>query len=148
MGSKSVSNRNFRKKEPENSQLFTASDILQSLLTNGKGELSQQFQRWRLWRKWPEVVGRELAQVTQPVGYKRGTLILWADHPARIQDLHYIREALMIKINSYLGKKWIHNLTFTTDRRSVPQLEEADKSWKDYLSPSDFEGERGDGKGF
>lgn len=116
------------------SRLHTASDVLQALLTNGKGGLSQQFQRWRLWRQWPQVVGGELAKTTCPVGYQNGTLILWVDHPARIHDLHYVKDAIIEKVNGHLNRKWVRRLQFTTDRKSVPNLEESDEGWRDYLS--------------
>jgi len=115
-------------------RLETAADVLQSLLTSGRSGLSDQFQRWRLWRQWPTVVGDSLAQNTYPVGFQTGCLVVWVDHPARLHDLHYVKKAMIDRINNYLGRKWVKSLRFTTDRRAVPKLEESDKGLCDYLS--------------
>lgn len=127
-------NKKNIKRKTGNSQLHTASDVLQSLLTNGKSGLSEQFQRWRLWREWAQVVGSELAKTTYPVGYNRGTLILWVDHPARIHDLHYLRDVLIKKVNQHLGRSWVQFLQFTTDCKAVPNVEESEQGLRDYLS--------------
>ncbi|MCB0386279.1 MAG: DUF721 domain-containing protein, partial [Bdellovibrionales bacterium] len=111
--------------QDRNGRLETAADVLQSLLANGKSGLSDQFQRWRLWHQWPRVVGESLSQNTCPVGYQGGILIIWVDHPARIQDLHYVKKAMIDRINNHLGRKWVSNLRFTTDRKAVPTLEES-----------------------
>ncbi|MCC7402974.1 MAG: DUF721 domain-containing protein [Bdellovibrionales bacterium] len=118
------------------SKLEAASDVLQSLLGNGKSGLAEQFQRWRLWRQWNEVVGEILAKNTCPVGFQDGILIIWVDHPARIQDLYYVKQAMIDKINEYLGRRWVKNLKFTTDRKAVPKLEESEQGLRDYLSKS------------
>ncbi len=122
------------KKNNHNNRLNTASDVLQSLLTEGKSGLVEGFQRWRLWRQWPQVVGPELAKTTNPVGYQNGTLIIWVDHPARIQDLHYVKDVLIQKVNDHLGRRWVYYLKFTTDRKSVPSIDGSDENMRDFLS--------------
>ena len=118
------------------SRLETAADVLQVLLADGKSGFSDQFQRWRLWRQWPSVVGDSLAQNTCPVGFQGGCLIVWVDHPARVHDLHYVKKAMIDRVNKHLGRGWVKSMRFTTDRKAVPKLEESDEGLRDYLSKS------------
>lgn len=102
------------------SRLESASSVLQTLLQNSKSPLSQQFDRWRLWKCWPDVVGAELARCTLPVGYQRGRLYIWVNHSARLQELTYMAQPLREKINAYMGRRWVSHIRFTLDRKSVP----------------------------
>ena len=129
-------------KDKENRPLLNASSVLQKLLTNGGG-LSDQFQRWRLWVHWSEVVGEELAKFTCPVGFQRGALLVWVNHPGQMHDLYYIREPMIEKINAHLGKRWVRYLKFTTDRKSVPKLEETGADVRGFLS-KEFPNEDGE----
>lgn len=116
-----------------NSHLTSASDVLQTLLQNGKGPLSQQFKRWRLWRFWEEVVGETIAKNTTPVSYSRGVLYVWVKNSVQLQELLFFTVPLRDKVNEYLGYKWVKMVRFTTDRKSVPNIDETQKEFKDFI---------------
>lgn len=118
------------------SKLIHASDVLQSLLQNSKSPLSQQFQRWRLWSNWEDVVGPTVAKNTCPVAYSKGVLYIWVSSSVYMQELTFIAKPLKDKINEHVGKKWLHSVRFTMDRKSVPQSAEKFQDWRDFLSKS------------
>lgn len=122
----------FRKKRSK-SQLDSASDVLQSLLQNGKSPLSEPFIRWRLWNSWPDVVG-ELHKYTLPVGFDQGKLILWVSDSARMQELIFFRDQIRQKVNDYLGRSWVRSVQLTMDRKKVPKLLEKQKDWQGFFS--------------
>lgn len=109
-----------------NGSLKPASDLLQSLLTNGKSPLADQFQRWRLWREWSDVVGPTLSAHSIPVQLCHGTLYIWVESSAWLQQLSFLSEPMRDKINKYYQQKWIKQVRFTLDRKSVPQINESD----------------------
>jgi predicted nucleic acid-binding Zn ribbon protein len=101
--------------------LVAVSDVLQGLLENSKLPIAEQFTRWKLLRKWDEVVGPTLAPHTLPVSFQRGTLYIWVKSSAWMQQLAFAAAPLKDKINSYLGRQYVRRIRFTLDRRSVPE---------------------------
>lgn len=118
------------------SHLISASDVLQSLLQSDKSPIVTQFTRWKLWYSWEKVVGESLAKFTTPVGYLRGQLYVWVNHPTRMQELTFIAGTMRDQINSFIGRKWVRSVRFTLDRRSVPEQAEMSEEWRNFLSKS------------
>ena len=123
-------------RKPKQSRLEAASDVLQSVLGNGKFPLSHEFARWRLWSRWDEVVGESIAKHSMPVAYKQGCLYVWVNNSARLQEMTFMVRQIKENINTYVGKKWVNNIRFTLDRKSIPKLEESGGDWRDYLAKS------------
>lgn len=115
------------------SQLTQASDVLQRLLGNGKSPLSDQFLRWQLWRKWPEIVGESIASQTHPVGYDRGVLVIYVKNSAWMQELSFLSQTFRIKINDHIGREWVSAIRFSLDARDIPKPGEGDPAWQSYL---------------
>ncbi len=120
----------FRKK----SRLTAANDVLLSLLQIGKLPISDQYLRWQIWFKWPEVIGGELSAQCEPVDFFKGELSLWVEHPVFIQQLKFITQDMMDKINAYVGKPWVTSIKFTLNRKKVPIRAEAPEDLKKFLS--------------
>ena len=121
-------------KNQPNLKLDTSADVLQSLLQNSKSPLSDQFQRWKLWLKWNDVVGESIAKNTQPVDYRRGTLFIWVKSSTWLHHMSFISGPLKDKVNEYMGREWVERISFTLDRKSVPTTSESDPGLLDYLS--------------
>ncbi len=127
---------------PKNRGISHVGDVLQSLLQNSKGALSEQFIRWRLWNAWPEVLGEEISRYTMPVSYHEGTVYIWVKNSARMQDLIFLVKPITEKINKYAHKcgwpeksrPWARSVKFTLDRKTVPKLEESSEGLKEFLS--------------
>ncbi|MBT4763321.1 MAG: DUF721 domain-containing protein [Bdellovibrionaceae bacterium] len=126
------------KKNKRHSKLQSTEDVLQEFLLQGKSPLSHGFKRWKLWRNWEEVVGKTIAKNTTPVDYNKGTLFVWVKHPAIMQNLIFLREEVMEKINAHIGQKWVLRISFTLDRKSVPDISEATEGFKQFVSKSKF----------
>lgn len=106
--------------EPKEKKLTSVSRVLEELLSRGESPLSDQFLRWRLWHSWSEVVGEKMAQVSTPVGFQKGLLMIWVRSPVYMQELSYGLDLLREKINSFVGFNWVAAIRLTQDRRSVP----------------------------
>lgn len=101
--------------------LLSASNVLQTVLANGKSALSDQFLRWKIWRFWPQIVGETLAKYCEPVGYDRGRLWIWVKSSARMQEIRFFEGTIKEKVNEHVGRSWVRGIRFTLDRRGVPQ---------------------------
>ncbi|GEM_PF-1957504 len=124
----------YKRKIRKKSRLTTANDVLLSLLQIGKLPISDQYLRWQIWFKWPEVIGAELSGQCEPVDFFKGTLSIWVEHPVYIQQLNFITQSMMDKINAYVGKPWVMTIKFTLDRKKVPKRAEAPEDLKKFLS--------------
>ena len=102
--------------------LAPMADVLQSLLQNSKSELADGFTRFRLQNEWLQVVGAELADKTGPAAFSQGVLHVWVCHPAWMQQLWYMQDAIRDKVNAHLGHKWVRMVRFTTSRRAMDFL--------------------------
>ena len=121
------------KQDKKRKELLPASNVLQSLLGDGKSALSDQFLRWKLWRFWPKVVGPTLGKLCEPVNYRFGTLTLWVKSSARLQEMRFLQNNLVEKVNEYVGREWVRQVVFTLDRRGVPTTDQVSEEFKNYL---------------
>ena len=60
--------------------------------------LEQRFKEQELLRKWPVVVGDELASRTRATRMDNGVLYVHVDHGAWMQELHFIEKQLIDKL--------------------------------------------------
>lgn len=111
----------FKRRKTE-SHLTKALDVLQGVLENGKSPLGQQFARWRLWRKWSDVVGPEIAKNTEPMGFnpKSEVLLVWVSNSVWMQQMVFLAGPIRDKVNHYVGKEWVKQVRFTLDKHSIP----------------------------
>ena len=114
--------------------LTSTSDVLQGLLQNSKSPMATQFTRWKLWHSWDQVVGKNIAKYTTPVGYLKGQLYIWVNHPTRMQDLIFISGTMRDQINKFIGRRWVRSIRFTLDRKSVPELAEMSDEFRNFLA--------------
>ncbi len=103
-----------------NSKLSNSSEVLHGLFENGKSALSEQFIRWKLWRKWAEFAGASIGEISEPVGYRRGTLYVWVKNASWMQQLIFMLDPLKNSINKKLGINYIKGIHLTLDRKAVP----------------------------
>jgi predicted nucleic acid-binding Zn ribbon protein len=115
-------------------KISSGSEVLQALFENGKSELSVQFIRWKLWMKWSEFVGPTMGQVSEPVGYKDGTLFVWVKNSSWMQQMVFMREPLRDTINKKLEKYYVKEIRLTMDRNQVPADAETSDQLKDSIS--------------
>lgn len=122
-----------KNKPKTKSDLLAASKVLQTVLGNGKSALSDQFLRWKIWRFWPQIVGKTLGAVCEPVGFDRGRLYVWVRSSARMQEIRFFETTLKKKINDHVGREWARSLRFTLDRHDIPQRAEVSEEFKKFL---------------
>jgi hypothetical protein len=112
-----MADKNPKKK----SSLVPVSNVLQALLAHGKSPLKDSFIRWKIWRYWAEIVGPAVAAGSAPIEIKRGCLIVWAKSSAQMQDLHFVADAIRLKVNKFLGDSSVRSIRFTLDESRLPQ---------------------------
>lgn len=109
-------------KDGRKSELTSSSDVLQNLLQDSKNPLADQFTRWKLWKKWRDVVGPTVSTHSMPVGFDNGVLYVWVKSSVWLQEFIFVAGPLKDKINQYLGRKWVKGVRFTLNKRDVPNF--------------------------
>lgn len=115
------------------SELKPGSEALQGLFENGKTPLSQQFLRWKIWKKWGDFVGPTISKHSEPVGYFRGTLYLWVENSSWMQQMVFMKDPLVETINKKLGFAFVRNIYLTLDKKSVPRDAEEARELKNAI---------------
>lgn len=74
---------------------------------------------------WPEVVGETVARVTQPETVRGNTLVVTVADSAWLQQLRYMEEPVVEKLNAAVGRPIIEGLYFKVGAiRPEPQEDE------------------------
>ena len=73
-------------------------DVLPSVL-KGLG-LQKRFKEREMVERWADVVGPELAARARATRFDNGTLFVHVDHPAWMQELHFIEKDLVRKLRA------------------------------------------------
>jgi predicted nucleic acid-binding Zn ribbon protein len=100
----------------KDTSLMSSLEVLQSLLENSKNPLAAQFNRWKLWNKWSDVVGASLGEVTEPVNQYRGILIVWVQSSSLLSNLQFMKEQMIKTINAKNSGDPITDIRFTLNR--------------------------------
>jgi len=101
------------------SHLTPSADVLQAVLANGKSRLGDGFTRWRLEQDWPKIVGETMASQTLPCALEHGVLYVWVKHSTWIQQLWFMRESMIEKVNQHLQRSLVQDIKFTTNQRAA-----------------------------
>ena len=117
--------------------LQPVSNILETILTDGKGPLSDQFLRWKIWNNWAEIVGPVVGGYSSPVGFEDGTLYVWVKSPVHMQELSFGLDLLRVKVNQFAKRAWIKAIRLTLDRKDVPQTEDAPQDFRDFIGDNE-----------
>ncbi len=121
--------------------LIGSLEVLHGLFGNGKTALSEQFIRWKLWRRWAEYAGSSIGAESEPVDYQRGVLYVWVKNASWMQQLVFMLEPLKTTINKKLGFEFVRAIYLTLDRKTVPgdgaQQKELRESMKKLLTEGD-----------
>ena len=114
-------------KPPQDPKLKNSVEVLQALFENGKSPLAAPFMRWKIWKRWPELVGPSIANVSEPVSLRNGILYVWVKNASWMQQLVFMRDQMRQTLNQKLGQNMVQAVQLTLDRRSVPHDSEEKK---------------------
>jgi predicted nucleic acid-binding Zn ribbon protein len=66
----------------------------------------------RIWDVWSDAVGDHIAANATPAAVKGSLLIVHAESPAWIQQLHFLKQEMISKINQSLGEDLVKDIKF------------------------------------
>ena len=90
--------------------------------------LSRRLEDYALWTVWDDTVGPAIARNARPERLRNGTLVVRVRAAAWMQQLHYMKDIMLEKLNRRLGHEVISNVFFVVGEVTVepPRKDPAD----------------------
>ncbi len=98
----------------------TGAEVLQKLLEDKAGPVSDQYLRWKLWLNWKEVVGATVAENAEPISYRQGVLWLCVRNSVWMQQMMFMLEPIKQSVNKKFRQEFVKEVKLTLDRRLTP----------------------------
>jgi predicted nucleic acid-binding Zn ribbon protein len=93
-------------------RLKPTEEVIEDLLTRSDTGLGRSFLVYRLSKRWPQVVGKDLGDVSKPVRFEKGTLFVFVKSSAWLQEVTYFKEEILIKLKSLDPQIHIEDVQF------------------------------------
>ncbi len=98
----------------KDSQPDRIGDILEKSLK--RLDPTGRLQDYGVWPIWDETVGPFISRNAQPEKIRHGTLFVKVTGPTWMQQLQYMKEVMVEKLNERLGKQIVKNIFFIVGR--------------------------------
>lgn len=89
--------------------------VLQSVL--GERDWDERLQSVRVFSRWEEVVGSDVARHCDPVRLVGGVLVVAASSPSWATQLQYLAPRVAVAVNSAIGSPMVERVDVTVRRR-------------------------------
>jgi hypothetical protein len=103
------------RKKKNQSRLQSIGEILFSSF-KGKG-VAAKIEENSLIKLWPKAVGQQIALQTQPDCLKNGTLFVKTTSSVWVQQLHFMKEEILQKLNELAGKIAVKDIRFSVGHK-------------------------------
>ena len=98
----------------ENKGFSRVGDILPAILKSVG--LDQKIRERKILSIWPTVVGEEIAARTEAVKIEKGVLYVHVDHPAWVQELHFMEREIRQKLRAKAPGIKLERIRFGTGK--------------------------------
>ena len=103
------------RKKKNQSRLQSIGEILFSSF-KGKGDAAK-IEENSLIKLWPKAVGQQIVLQTQPDCLKNGTLFVKTTSSVWVQQLHFMKEEILQKLNELAGKIAVKDIRFSVGHK-------------------------------
>jgi len=93
-------------------EISSVEEALASVLSQSGFEDKGEY--LKIYKMWPAVVGEKIAENTCLESVKKGTLFVIASSPAWMQELHFLKDMIIEKLEKKLGEGTVKDIRFKT----------------------------------
>ena len=93
-------------------EIFSVEEVLSSVLNKSGFEDKSEY--IKIYKIWPAIVGEKIAENTCLESVKRGTLFVNASSSAWMQELHFLKDMIIEKLEKELGDGTVRDIRFKT----------------------------------
>lgn len=109
------------RRRKQQTQLQSIGDVLFPLLK--KRGMVSKFEEKALLKIWPKAVGSQIASQTKLDSFRNGTLFVKAVSSVWVQQLHFMKEEMINKLNELFGKIVVKEIRFLAGYTPVLEKE-------------------------
>ena len=125
--------KKYIRKRSRQIKLQKLGDILNHFLR--KRNILLSFEKQRLQEIWSRAVGAQIAEQTSPDRLSKGALSVKVSSSVWMQQLHFLKEEIINKINQQVGTEFVKNIFFSIGEVSPVSRKNQDPL---LLSPESF----------
>jgi predicted nucleic acid-binding Zn ribbon protein len=89
-----------------------------------KRGMASKIEEKALLKIWPQAVGPQIASQTKPDSFRNGTLFVKTISSVWVQQLHFVKEDILRKLNQLSGKTEIKEIRFIVGHAIVREKEQ------------------------
>jgi len=89
-------------------------------------DLTARLDEYGVWPIWNDVVGKTIANNAQPEKIRNGTLFVKVTSPVWMQQLQFMKEMIVEKLNQRLNGEVVKTIFFMVGRIDAPEVEAAE----------------------
>ena len=93
-------------------EIFLVEEVLSSVLN--RSGLIDKSEYLKIYKIWAAIVGEKIAENTCLESVKRGTLFVNASSSAWMQELHFLKDMIIEKLEKELGEGTVKDIRFKT----------------------------------
>ena len=82
--------------------------------------VEKMLEEGRIWVVWEQAVGSRIASHAQPAAFRDGTLTLTVDSAPWMQQLTYLKQELITKVNGELREEMVRDIYMKAGRVKAP----------------------------
>ena len=106
------------------SQIESVGSVLDQSLK--RLELASRLDDYGVWPIWHDVVGQVIARNAQPEKIRNGTLFVKVSSPVWMQELQFMKEMIVEKLNQRLKSEVVKTIFFMVGRVDAPAVRSDD----------------------
>ena len=91
-------------------KIFSIEEVLSSVLNKSGFEDKSEY--IKIYKMWSAIVGEKIAENTCLESVKRGTLFVNTSSPAWMQELHFLKDRIIEKLENELGTGTVKDIRF------------------------------------
>jgi len=110
-------------------------DILLPILK--KRGLASKIEENKILKLWPKAIGDKLNLQTKADAFRNGTLFVKTTSSIWVQQLHFIKEEIIDKVNEIAGKKILKDIRFSVGHTLLTENKEEYFEEKSFLKERD-----------
>jgi predicted nucleic acid-binding Zn ribbon protein len=99
-------------------------------------DLSPRLDEYGVWPIWNDVVGKTIARNAQPEKIRNGTLFVKVTSPVWMQQLQFMKEMIVEKINLRLKSDTVKNLFFMVGHIDADEVDAPTESQQSHTAES------------
>lgn len=82
--------------------------------------MEEKLALYRVWDKWEDVIGPQIATHAKPARLCRGVLVIRVENPSWLQELHFLKARIMDKLKEVFKDKEIRGIRL--ELGEIPEL--------------------------